>query len=121
MARVLLIEDDFFLRAMLKHALSELGHSVVDSSNAVDAEALHAEHQFDVVLTDLIMPERDGFELLMEFRRSFPKVQIIAMSAGGQIAAPDYLNIAKKLGAAETLTKPVTEEQLEEALARVLT
>ncbi len=105
---------------MLKHALAESGHTVVDAANALDAETLQIEHQFDVVLTDLIMPERDGFELLTAFRRRFPQVQIIAMSAGGQIAAPNYLKIAKTLGAAETLIKPVTEEQLEQAITRVL-
>jgi DNA-binding NtrC family response regulator len=120
MARILLIEDDFFLRAILKHALEELGHVVIEAPNATNAESLHVEYGFDAIVTDLIMPERDGFELLMEFRQCFPSVRIIAMSAGGQISAPDYLMMASRLGAAATLTKPITDEQLGAVVSRVL-
>ncbi len=120
MANVLLIEDDFFLRAILKHALEEMGHHVVEAANASNAEALHREHSFNVVLTDLIMPECDGFELLTRFRRLFPQVRIVAMSAGGCMGAPEYLRIARQLGADDTLKKPVSERDLEIVLNRVL-
>jgi CheY-like chemotaxis protein len=120
MANILLIEDDFFLRAILKHAVEEMGHAVVDAANATGAESLHLEHGFDVILTDLIMPERDGFELLSNFRKRFPQVRIIAMSAGGCMGAPEYLRIARQLGATDTLKKPVTDAELGLVLNRVL-
>ncbi len=120
MARVLLIEDDYFLRAVLKGALEEQSHEVVEASNALRATQLHEDNPFDVILTDLIMPERDGLELITEFRRRFPSVRIIAMSAGGQISAPDYLDIAKKMGAFSTLTKPISDEMLALTLTRAL-
>jgi len=120
MARVLLIEDDYFLRAVLKGSLQEQGYAVVDVENASRATALHEENPFDVILTDLIMPERDGLELITEFRRRFPAVRIIAMSAGGQISGPDYLEIAKKMGAFSTLLKPITDQALASTLTRAL-
>jgi CheY-like chemotaxis protein len=120
MARILLIEDDFFLRAILKHALEEMGHDVAEAANASGAEALHLEHGFEVILTDLIMPERDGFELLTNFRRRFPDVRIIAMSAGGCMGAPEYLRIARQLGANDTIRKPVSDVELGLVLNRVL-
>lgn len=120
MARVLLIEDDYFLRAVLKGTLEEQGHAVVDVENAVHATQLHEENPFDVVLTDLIMPERDGLELITEFRRRFPAIRIIAMSAGGQISAPDYLEIARKMGAFSTLLKPITDDALARMMNRAL-
>ena len=120
MANVLLIEDDFFLRAILKHALEEMGHVVSEAPNAIGAEALQVEHGFDVVLTDLIMPERDGFELLTNFKRRFPRVRVIAMSAGGCMGAPEYLRIARQLGAHDTIKKPVSDEELEQVMNRVL-
>jgi DNA-binding NtrC family response regulator len=120
MARILLIEDDYFLRAILKARLEDLGHWVIDAPNAKYAKELHVEHGFNVVLTDLLMPEKDGFELITEFRRFDQNVRVIAMSAGGQIAAPKYLQMARQLGACDTLKKPVTDEQLEETLHRAL-
>jgi CheY-like chemotaxis protein len=120
MAKVLLIEDDFYWRAVLKNELEARGHSVFEAANAVGAEAAHMEYGFDVVITDLIMPERDGFELLMAFRRRFPRVRIIAMSAGGSMGAPEYLQMAKQLGADETVRKPVSGAQLEALFLRLL-
>ena len=121
MANVLLIEDDFFLRAILKNALEDMGHRVTEAANAAGAEMLHLEHGFDLIITDLIMPERDGFELLTNFRRRFPRVRIVAMSAGGCMGAPEYLRIARQLGADETLRKPVSDLELGLVLSRVLT
>lgn len=120
MARILLIEDDYFLRAILKSRLEDLGHWVIDAPNAKHAKELHIEHGFNVVLTDLLMPEKDGFELISEFRRFDRNVRVIAMSAGGQISAPDYLDMARQLGACDILKKPVTDEQLASTLSRAL-
>ncbi|HEU5079746.1 MAG TPA: response regulator [Opitutaceae bacterium] len=120
MARVLLIEDDYFLRAILKSRLEELGHWVIDAPNAKHAKELHIEHGFNVVLTDLLMPEKDGFELISEFRQFDRNVRVIAMSAGGQISAPDYLDMARQLGACDILKKPVTDQQLASTLSRAL-
>ena len=120
MATVLLIEDDFFLRAILKQSIEDMGHVVIDTANAAGAEALHLEHEFEVILTDLIMPERDGFELLTNFRRRFPTVRIIAMSAGGCMGAVEYLRIARQLGADDTIRKPISDRELGQALGRAL-
>ncbi len=120
MARVLLIEDDYFARTLLRATLEEMGHFVVEAPNAKHAEELHREYQFEAILTDLIMPEKDGFELLLDFRRFAPSVRIVAMSAGGQISAPNYLQMARRLGACETLSKPITEHALEAVMARAL-
>jgi DNA-binding response OmpR family regulator len=106
MARILLIDDDDPFRIMLKVALTQSHHEVVEARDGRKAIALFAENPAELVITDIIMPDKDGLEILPELRRKHPAVKIIAMSGGGRINAADFLKIAKMLGADRTLSKP---------------
>jgi DNA-binding response OmpR family regulator len=112
MARILIIDDDAQVLEMLRHTLERQGYEVIGASNGKEGLRLYREKPADVIITDLIMPEKEGIETIMELRRDFPQVKIIAISGGGRIGPEGYLKIAKKLGAMYTFTKPVPREEL---------
>lgn len=120
MARILLIDDDDSLRTMLRLTLSHFGHIVIEASNGKVGLELFAHANADLVITDIVMPEKEGIEVLMELRKEEPPVKIIAMSGGGRVGATDYLRIATQLGAAKVLTKPFSNEALKAAIDEVL-
>ena len=120
MASILIIEDDDQFRAMLLEMLKLAGYEVEEASNGKEGIKLYIENPKDLVVTDIIMPEQEGIETIIELRRSFPDVKIIAISGGGRITAKDHLRIAKDLGAIQTLPKPFGREKLLKAIREVL-
>lgn len=118
---ILVIDDEPALRAILSQVLTSAGHRVTGVSNGQEASKVMATAAFDVVLTDVIMPEKDGMQVIGEVRKKYPQVRIIAMSGGGHVSRDQYLKIAKGLGAHAVLEKPFPNQQLidtVEALAR---
>lgn len=120
MARILLIDDDDSLRTMLRLTLSHFGHTVVEARNGQEGLDLFPQAGADVVITDIVMPEKEGMEVLMVLRQVEPPVKIIAMSGGGRVSATDYLRLATQLGAAKALTKPFSNEALMAAINDLL-
>lgn len=120
MAHILLIDDDSSIRTVLEAMLIQLGHTVVAVGDGRLGEEAARREGFDLVITDLIMPEKEGIETIQDLLRRQPRLRIIAMSGGGRGNANDYLPLAKLLGARRTLAKPFTFEELTEAIAGVL-
>ncbi len=120
MARILVVDDDDSIREMLRAMLERDGHEVVDASNGVEAIALYRLTQVDVVITNILMPEKEGLETIRELREEFPDVKIIAMSGGGQLGTVSYLEVARAFGAIDTLPKPIERTRLREAIALAL-
>jgi CheY-like chemotaxis protein len=120
MARILLIDDEVRLRKTIRLALQSMGHHVVEARHGAEALELIGEAVVDLVLTDLIMPEKDGLETIEVLRRQYPDVKIIAMSGGSVISASDYLKLAEGLGAARVLAKPFSHDELRLAVESVL-
>lgn len=114
--RILLIEDDDSFRTMLCLTLTHFGNTVVEARNGKEGLALFDPATIDLVITDLVMPETEGIEVLRELRKQ-SSVRIIAMSGGGRVKALDYLRIAKALGASAVLAKPFSNEALLAAIA----
>jgi len=110
--RILLVEDNDQMRGTLRQMLEGAGHRVVEAPNGKIAERLYRERPADLIITDLIMPEKEGLELIMELRRDFPEVKIIAVSGGGRRGPKEYLPLAKNLGALRTFEKPFNQEDL---------
>lgn len=120
MARILLIEDEEAFRAVLAKMLVHEGHEVFAAANGREAQH-HLDHSsFDLVITDVLMPEKDGVEIILSLKRTAPGLKVVAMSGGGRIASGDYLAIAAKLGASATLEKPFTRDTLLQTLQDVL-
>jgi CheY-like chemotaxis protein len=116
MARILLIDDDDSVRTMLRQTLTHFGHTVIEARNGKEGLNLFPGARADLVITDIVMPEKEGLEVLMELRQEQPPVKIIAMSGGGRGMAADYLRTAKLMGAAKVLTKPFSNEVLMAAI-----
>src|SRR5690349_14924753 len=120
MSRILIIDDDEQIRSLLRQMLERAGHEIIDASNGVEGMHIFRAENPDLVITDLIMPEKEGIETLTELRREFPTVPVIAMSGGGRLGTRDYLPIAKQLGARRTIAKPFSRDEMLEAVKSVL-
>jgi DNA-binding NtrC family response regulator len=121
MARILLIEDDESLRTLLRRALEQQGHAVIEAREGREALRLHRQDPAELVITDIQMPERDGLEVIMDLKRNSPGVKVIAMSGGGTVlSATLALEMAIPLGATATLAKPFRLEALFDAVDRAL-
>ncbi|MBI3568175.1 MAG: response regulator [Gemmatimonadetes bacterium] len=119
MARVLVIDDEQPVRDVMVALLAQDGHDAASAPSARAALAYAAGHPVDVVITDMFMPEQDGFDTLAEFRQRFPKTALVAMSGGGRMGQKAVLEIARCLGAA-TLEKPISLAALHAVLEEVL-
>ncbi|MEJ2155087.1 MAG: response regulator [Desulfobacteraceae bacterium] len=112
MNSVLIIEDDEFVMNMLKQTFERAGYEVGTASNGRIGLQLYQCKPFDVVITDLIMPDMEGIETISKLRKDDPTVKVIAISGGGRNSPDDYLHLAKKLGADRTFSKPVDRNEL---------
>lgn len=122
MPRILLVEDDEAIRGILARTLVAAGHEVEEAWNGDVALAAYRKQAADLVITDLVMPEKDGLQMIMELRKLDPAVKIIAMSGGGRTLgqAQLYLESAKLFGALQVLAKPFTAATLMQAVNAVL-
>jgi CheY-like chemotaxis protein len=120
MATILLVEDDHSLRKMLCIVLKRMGHQVIEGSNGKEAVQIYHAHQVDLILMDLIMPEKEGIETIVELGKCRPVPKIIAMSGGNRMQPGGLLSMAQQLGACATLTKPFSNAQLEALVSRCL-
>ena len=112
MARVLVIDDEQLARFTVREILETAGHDVVEAKNGGQGLAYQNADSFDIVVTDIIMPEKEGVETIIEMKRDFPDLPIIAISGGGRTRNLDFLEIAKQYGADSVLAKPFSEEEL---------
>ena len=112
MARILIIDDEPMIRDLLVNILEHAGYETITASGGKDAIEIYRENPADLIITDLLMPEKDGLETIMELRRDSKDVKIIAMSGGGKIDPETYLQIAKTVGAVKTLAKPIRIKEL---------
>ena len=117
---ILLVDDDDSVRTVIGRILNEAGFEVVQAADGHDALKALRARPAAVVLSDLFMPEMDGVELICRIRREFPDVIVIAMSGGGLHGTIDMLPVAKGLGAAEVIHKPIRREELLASIRRLL-
>jgi len=116
MHSVLIIEDDDFVKNMLQQTFERAGYEVATASNGRIGIQLYQSNPFDVVITDLIMPDMEGIETITHLRKTNPAVKVIAISGGGRNRPDDYLHLASKLGAIKTFIKPVDRNALLDAV-----
>jgi two-component system chemotaxis response regulator CheY len=111
---ILVADDEEGIRNLLVHWLQRQGHSVSAVGGATEAVSLLNEHRFDLVITDIVMPGGDGFELIAAFRKAQPAARIVAISGGGKyLQGSDCLKIARGLGANAAVMKPFKWEELQ--------
>ncbi len=112
MARVLVVDDDEQLLSMIRTMLERDGHQVLDAMDGIQGMKMFRGNPVDLVITDIIMPEMEGLEMIMGLKREFPDVKIIAISGGARNEPGDYLKMAGLLGADRTLVKPFNRVEL---------
>lgn len=117
---VLVVDDDVMVLQALAIMLEDRGFRVLTAVDGVQGLRLYRKHRPDLVLTDIIMPEKEGIALTRELRHEFPDARIVAMSGGGRMGNSDYVAIARALGADAGLYKPFDDEELVGTLRMVL-
>ena len=120
MSNILVVDDDTSILVFIEQALTG-SHQVYTSETVAGAEEVSNNNSIDLLITDLVMPEKNGIDMIMEFRKKHPDIKIIAISGGGGITGRfDYLPIAKLVGAADSLKKPFTINELRSSINTVL-
>jgi CheY-like chemotaxis protein len=117
--RILIVDDDENICRVVQRMLEAAGYAVDVATNGREALA-KLSPDVAVVLSDVLMPEMDGIEMLRRVRKEAPKAKIISMSGGGIQEKEHVLEIAQRLGAAKTLSKPFTREELLGTIEAVL-
>ncbi len=113
MKRILVVDDEEQIRSMLTQMLEHEGFAVDTAENGEEGMDLITRHAYDLIITDMIMPIKDGLKLIMELIRDYPDQRILAISGGGAIKAERYLTMAGYLGDdIATLEKPFKRESL---------
>jgi DNA-binding response OmpR family regulator len=118
--RILIVDDDPSVRRTLNLMLSKQGFEVIQASDGVEAVRLWRDRGGDLVITDLHMPRKDGFETIVELLSYSPKVRIIAMSGGGQTKRLDLLGNMALLSSVLTIEKPFTVAEMMATVHRAL-
>lgn len=121
MTKILVVDDEPQVRGLMKHMIEDKGYEVVEAENGTVANTLCAEGDIDLIVTDLVMPEKNGIDLILLAKQAYPNLPIVAISGGGGITGRyDYLEIAELVGAKRVIRKPFTQENLMSAISDVL-
>jgi len=120
MSSILVVDDDTQVLDVMSEMLKLEGHRVTLAENGKQAVEQVEAGPFDLVITDLIMPEKEGLETIADIRKLRGNVPIIAISGGGRVGPRDYLETARFIGANATLAKPFGRQELITAVADLL-
>lgn len=120
MAKILVIDDDRQVRQMIMLTLQRDGFTVFEAEDGNQAMEMYRRERFDLVITDIVMPGKEGIETIMEMKGVDPDASIIAISGGGRINPEDYLTWARRFGVDRTFTKPVDRAELLAAVHELL-
>ena len=120
--KILLVDDEITIVELEKQMLERLGYRATAHSNSLEAlETFKADpDEYDLVITDMLMPDKEGIETILELQATYPGIKLIAMSGGGRTKNMTFLEMAKKVGAHEILSKPFKPSELLDAVERVL-
>ncbi len=118
--RILVVEDEALIRDLFKKRLTALQYEIMEAENGEEGLRRYRENPPDLVITDIVMPDKDGTEFIMALKRDFPAAKIIAMSAGGRNQPNTYLEVARILGARYVFAKPVNWSELVNAIRELM-
>jgi DNA-binding response OmpR family regulator len=120
MAKILVIDDEPSILIMIKKMLEREGHLVDTAANGRVGTELFEKNNHDLIITDIIMPQKEGLEIILELRKKHPKLKIVAISGGGRIGPEGYLPSAKLFGADMVFQKPLIKNEFVEAISKLL-
>ena len=119
MKRILVIDDELRVLEVLREILKIEGYDVVTAKNGAEGIELFRQTSYDLVITDMVMPIKDGLQTILEMRKEVPELPVIAMSGGGTISKERYLAVAGYLDRVITIAKPFSVESITEAVSRL--
>ncbi|HTK85746.1 MAG TPA: response regulator [Patescibacteria group bacterium] len=119
--KILLIEDDEVFHAVITAAVASQGHEITIVANGDEGMKVLGSEKFDLIITDILMPNKDGIEIIQEIRESDPNVRILAISSGGRVGFSSFLKLAEIMGANACLEKPFSADGLIEKIAEAMT
>ncbi len=117
---VLVVDDDALVRETIMNFMSTAGFEVDGASDGTVGVASYSEKKHDLVITDILMPGKEGIETIMDIRQINPNVKIIAISGQGWSGPVSYLDLAKQLGADSALSKPFSKSELLQTVGTVM-
>lgn len=120
MSKILVIDDDEQMRDVLRQMLEVEGYEVAEAENGVQGCEVYKEFVPDLVIMDIIMPEKGGLETIIKLKQENPKVKIFAITGGGKVVKADFLGIAENIGAIRSFHKPIERNELVKAVKEVL-
>ncbi len=120
MSRVLVIDDEPYILLMLKKLFEKEGFDVDIAINGDEGIKIFSKYPADVIITDIVMPEKEGLETIREFKQTNPDLKIIAISGGGRIDSKEYLDSARLFGAAKVFRKPFKQREMVNAVNELL-
>ena len=120
MTCILIIDDNPEVLGIYSRILEHAGYEVLVASDGKEGIRVFRDNPTDLVITDILMSEKEGFPTIMELLCDFPDVKIIAISGGAFLGPKDYLEMAKQFGAMCTLAKPIEREELLETVRECL-
>jgi DNA-binding response OmpR family regulator len=118
--RILVVDDEPGIRALASRALKMARCEAVTAGDGREALTLMEAHPFDLAIIDIVMPEKEGVETILEFKKRWPNCKIIAISGGGRLGPEMFLHLAEALGADVTIRKPLSFAQLVQTAAELL-
>ncbi|GAX59509.1 cheY-like receiver [Candidatus Scalindua japonica] len=119
--RILVIDDDKAILKLITTMLNQEGYDLITASNGKEGlQLLSQESGIDLVICDMIMPEKEGVETIHEIKQDYPNIKVLATSGGGYISGSKYLTMAQQLGADTVLKKPFVYQQLVDAVQELL-
>jgi YesN/AraC family two-component response regulator len=114
--KILIVDDEEIILFGIKAIIEKHNFKVDVASNGIQGIALLSQQAYDILITDIIMPEKDGIELIRYTKKLFPNIRIIAISGGGRITDEDHLKKAKELGCDFVIEKPFSSQELIKAI-----
>ncbi len=120
MARILIIDDNDQVRLSLRMALEDAGHSVEEAADGIAGLQIFRKNPADLIITDLVMPNKDGFETISDLKKDSNETKIIAISGDCDANPGSYLFTAKAMGASQTFEKPINLAELIDAIEKLL-
>ena len=118
--QILVVDDDTQMRQTIRAILEEENYSIAEACDGNEASNHLYENHVDLIIVDIIMPDKDGIEVITEVREKYSGTKILSLSGGGLIEANDYLKTASALGAHKTLVKPFKNNELIEKVHTLL-
>ncbi len=120
MSRILVIDDEPNILMMLKRMLERAGYDVDIAVNGEEGLELFKKFPADLIITDIVMPEKEGLETIRELKKQYPGLKIIAISGGGRIDSREYLESARLFGASKIFQKPFRQKEMISAVKELL-